>query len=444
MVCVAALSLYNFAERDEDGDYEEYSNNGDDISGIVVDRIRAMKRQEETYRVNETNGNDKDKDNNHVDEEAHYQYRRRPCVNNSNKNNDYMFIDDIGNGCRTKMCQWFYGVADACGLSREIVAITMSYVDRLAMVSSTSSSSSFCSSNCNNSNSNKNERNVNILESTRKYQLANMTCLYTAMKLHENVVMDISSLVELGKGIYSANDFQDMEREILSALKWKMNEPTPLAFVRCYLQLYKQILLLQSDGVNDDKNNDASSSIIKKIMSHAKYQTEIAVAEISLFGYRPSEVALATITNSIIHFDMIDDISSSYLLSIRDMISTTITTQNNSSSSNKNSKTTAFAVSLRVSKLQNSLKLLLSGISPAGTANNFNDIFCNNDHNNEQKDSKQQSSIKKHGDMMVDKSPSSSPISNNGDNDYADTSSIKRSINQSSDSPINVSTRKLI
>merc|ERR1712157_327405 len=134
--------------------------------------------------------------------------------------------------------------------------------------------------------------------------------MYTAMKLQEYIVMDISSLVELGKGEYTADEFRNMEQEILLALKWKMNEPTPLAFVRCYLQLYKQILRLQSGGRNDHKTSNTSSKQIKMIMSHAKYQTEIAVAEISLFGYRPSEVALAAITNSIIQFGMIDDISS--------------------------------------------------------------------------------------------------------------------------------------
>jgi len=446
MVCVAALSYYNFAQRDDDddgGDYIEYNDNNhmnninekvvDDISGMIVDRIRAMRRQEETYRILKIDDNDSDNDE--------YQYRRRPCTNNSN-NYKKKCIDDIGDGCRTKLCQWFYSVADACGLSREIVAITMSYVDRLAMVSLLSSS---CIGNSNSSsivdtNFKKSVTNINILESKSKYQLANMTCLYMAMKLHETVTMDISALVELGKGMYSPDDFQNMEREILSAFQWKMNEPTPLAFVRCYLQLYEQMLLLQSSvSVNkNDKNNASPSSKIKQIMSHAKYQTEIAVAEISLFGYRPSELALAAITNSMIHFDMINDVTTTYLLSLRDMIDNTITAENATSSTTNainNSKTTALALSLRVSKLQNSLTLLLLGVSSAGTPNDNNHSVFHDSNNREQSRNKQQILPKKERDT------------NNVTNDNAEKSSIKtikRSMNHGESSPVNVSARKLI
>jgi len=172
----------------------------------------------------------------------------------------------------------------------------MSYVDQLAARSSSANRTTTKDNKC-------------ILESTYQYQLATMTALYIAnFKLNKDgdsssAIISFNDLCQLSNGAYTENQFKEMEQTILAALEWNIdNRPTPLNFVQCYLTLVCAT------------HKNINPIIVEGIMSHARYQTEIVVADSSILitgGYRTSEIALAAVINSVLAID-------TFLLSLKE------------------------------------------------------------------------------------------------------------------------------
>jgi len=115
------------------------------------------------------------------------------------------------NDCRYKMVDWCYKVSDFCKFDRETVVIAASYLDRFLM-----------------------RRHVH---DRKMFQLLAMTCLYTAVKIHEPEAMPPSLLASLSKGCYTTGDIVRMERQLLQTIEWKLNPPTPQSFVRTFIDL---------------------------------------------------------------------------------------------------------------------------------------------------------------------------------------------------------------
>jgi hypothetical protein len=123
--------------------------------------------------------------------------------------------------CRNRVAAWGIQVADYCKFSRETVEIAMSCLDRfLASAEGTTA---------------RNDRNV--------YQLASMAALYTAIKIHEPNAMDPKSVARLSRGAFSPQEIEKMEAKLLHALKWRVNPPTTLSFVRKLLSLIPEQVL---------------------------------------------------------------------------------------------------------------------------------------------------------------------------------------------------------
>jgi lipoyl(octanoyl) transferase len=89
---------------------------------------------------------------------------------------------------REKICEWCYQVVDHFDFSREVVGISMSFLDRYLST-----------------------RRVN----KKIFQLAAMTCLYLAIKLHEPGSLKISSLIALSRGFFTKSHVLAMEESIL-------------------------------------------------------------------------------------------------------------------------------------------------------------------------------------------------------------------------------------
>lgn len=160
---------------------------------------------------------------------------------------------------RIKMCEWCYQVVDFCKFRRETVGIGMSYLDRYIAT-----------------------RHGRLALTDRKfYQLAAMTSLYIAIKIHEPLEMETSLLADLSRGVYTDLQIAEMELEILDALQWRLAGPTPLAFVQHFVALL-----------------DVDLRVRAAIMDYARYQTELAVSSLDLVPRRPSEIALAAILNA--------------------------------------------------------------------------------------------------------------------------------------------------
>ncbi len=203
----------------------------------VADLLTVMRHQEETY------------------------YRCVDYIATSSRlrRNSPKAVDEE---CRVKMCEWCFQVVDFCKFRRETVGIGMSFLDRYLSVPAGRSA----------------------LFDRKEYQLAAMSALYIAIKLHEPLEMDTGLLADLSRGCYTETDFADMEKRILAALEWRVNGPTPLAFVQ-------HLMGLLPDTVHP--------AVATAVMDYARYQTELAVAD-HLFVVRlPSEIALAAVLNAI-------------------------------------------------------------------------------------------------------------------------------------------------
>jgi len=150
-------------------------------------------------------------------------------------------------------------VVDFCKFRRETVGIAMSYLDRyLATLEGRAA-----------------------LTDRKFYQLAAMTSLYMAIKIHEPLEMETSLLADLSRGCYTDMQIAEMEMEILEALEWRLAGPTPLAFVQHFMALL-----------------DTDRRVKAAIMDYARYQTELAVSSIDLVPRDASEIALAAILNA--------------------------------------------------------------------------------------------------------------------------------------------------
>jgi hypothetical protein len=166
--------------------------------------------------------------------------------------------------CRFKMAEWYYQVVDFCKFNRETVAISMSYLDRYMSSQVVGSPA---------------------LQDRKVFQLAAMTCLYTAIKIHEPQAMESKSVAQLSKGAYTEEQVTDMELEILNAIQWRMNPPTALSFINNFLALLPETMMISSD--------------IDTVYELAKFQTELALYEYSLVEVNASTVALAAMMNAL-------------------------------------------------------------------------------------------------------------------------------------------------
>jgi hypothetical protein len=119
--------------------------------------------------------------------------------------------------CRRDMIEWTITVAQYFGFDNTTVLYGIDYVDRFLASSSDAS--------------------LEAVRSRHIYQLTCMTCFYMAVKLHEPKMIDMSSLVELGRKSYTKQEFKKMEETILFALNFRMMTPTPMCFANVYLEL---------------------------------------------------------------------------------------------------------------------------------------------------------------------------------------------------------------
>lgn len=160
---------------------------------------------------------------------------------------------------RAQIAEWFFKVADSLSMSREIVAVAVSYLDRYLSTLD----------------------DPTAALSRRQFQLVCLTCLYVATKLYDHKILPPVSIVNLSRGCFTSQDIEDMERTILDALRWRLSPPTPLTFVKHLL------LLLPRKSV--------SRPVRRTISDVAKYLTELSVIDYAFVGRKASSVGLAAV-----------------------------------------------------------------------------------------------------------------------------------------------------
>lgn len=167
---------------------------------------------------------------------------------------------------RSKMCDWCYKISDSCGFQRETAAQAMSYLDRY-----------LCTNKGN-----------EALSNGKIFQLAATTAFYIAVKVRETVLMDANVLVTLGQGSFSKIELENMERNMLNELNWRVNGPTPHTFLECFFGLLPTSI---------------DQSIANEIASNARHQADLAIRDYSFVGCLSSQVAVAATLNAVSHVD---------------------------------------------------------------------------------------------------------------------------------------------
>lgn len=160
---------------------------------------------------------------------------------------------------RSKMASWCMTLMDACQLNRETVSIAMSYLDRFLAT----------------------PQGEDCIEDSATFQLACMTALYSAIKIHEEKAISPEVLSSISRGFYSKRDMEEMEWKMLNALKWRVNVPTPLAFVREFLTV------LPYDAITKDQ-----------LLSLVQVQTELSVADYNFVSIKASSIGFAALVNA--------------------------------------------------------------------------------------------------------------------------------------------------
>lgn len=94
---------------------------------------------------------------------------------------------------REKICEWEYQVIDHFDFNREVVAVSLSYLDRFLCTRAVSK---------------------------KVFQLAAMTCLYMAIKLYEPTPLNVAAFIELSRGFFMVDHVIAMEETILRLVHW--------------------------------------------------------------------------------------------------------------------------------------------------------------------------------------------------------------------------------
>jgi lipoyl(octanoyl) transferase len=185
--------------------------------------------------------------------------------------------EHVNESWRRKICEWSYEVIDHFGFDREVVSIALNYLDRVI--------------------ANK-TRDTGASVPRKEFQLAAVTTLYLAIKLHGETdaregaprKLRINAFVELSRGLFSVETIETTERSILETLEWRVNPPTSVAFIASLLRLLPETF----------KRQPVHGSVASSIFEMARYLTELSVCVSSFsFQFKSSEIAYAATLCSI-------------------------------------------------------------------------------------------------------------------------------------------------
>lgn len=175
----------------------------------------------------------------------------------------------VGMESRGRMLSFFYDLCDKIGSSKDTVEIAVSHLDRFLAHPS---------------------YGVRALKSKKYFQLASTTCVYVAIKMHEQQAITPSLLADLSHGIFTAADVEDMEVVLAQTLGWRLNPPTSLAFARQYLDLLPKKFVTRSTK--------------RKLYGLARHQMEFALQDAALFSEKKSLVAYVSVQNALVQLNM--------------------------------------------------------------------------------------------------------------------------------------------
>ena len=174
---------------------------------------------------------------------------------------------------RRALCSWSYEIIESLlNINREVACIGISYLDRFMATSS--------------------PRAKAALTTRHEYQLATVACTVIAIKNRGGVKLGSDFVAnEICHGLYTSEEIDVMEMEVMQALTWKLNGPSPHDFIDALLGL------LPASSEHDSSVNNASSSLL--LSKHSKNQVEAAVLDYDLALQSSLTLAYASILTSL-------------------------------------------------------------------------------------------------------------------------------------------------
>ena len=151
-------------------------------------------------------------------------------------------------------------VVDHFDLNREVVGVAMNHLDRYL-------------------------GSYEGIVDKNLFQLLAMTCLYIAIKLNEYKHLlipgsksSMDTILQLSRGFFTLEEMEKMEYEVLQRLQWYVHPPTSQIFMKHFLFFL---------SVEENELHDL-----------AQFMIELSVMDYYFVSYRPSEIALAALLNS--------------------------------------------------------------------------------------------------------------------------------------------------
>lgn len=164
--------------------------------------------------------------------------------------------------CREQIVEWSFRVVDYFRIDREVVSVSMSFLDRF-----------LATCNCDRST----------------FKLAATTTLYLAVKLlHPYKLGDLGILSDLSRGEFDMMDVAEMESHILQTLSWYLTPPTAPAIGAVLL-----------DYIFCDNPFQLPSADLDDIYDITAFFTELAVCDYFFVSRRASTIALAAIMDAL-------------------------------------------------------------------------------------------------------------------------------------------------
>ncbi|KAL7510433.1 hypothetical protein ACHAXN_007338 [Cyclotella atomus] len=166
---------------------------------------------------------------------------------------------------RHKICDWFYELVDHYNFDREVVGIALHYFDRYIA-----------------------KRSDGFLV-REKYQLAAMSALFLAIKIHgvseDGSSAKIKALSRLCYGHFEGEQVLAAEKDILVALEWFIHPPSMHQVAMAFSQVHPLRYVSPSNN--------------SYVYEAARFQCELAVFLPDLLQkYKPSEIVFAAMLNA--------------------------------------------------------------------------------------------------------------------------------------------------
>ena len=160
---------------------------------------------------------------------------------------------------RERICEWQFEVVDRFDIDREIVCYSTYYLDQYL-------------STC--------------YVDEELFQLAAITCIYLAIKLHSPTRIGIHCIASMGRGSILPDHIVAMELSIVQSLEWHLHPATPLAFIDNSFPLLS----------GNDRKSEA--------YEFARFLSELSVCAYPFVCVKPSSVAIAASLIAIEHFQL--------------------------------------------------------------------------------------------------------------------------------------------